>query len=393
MANTSNAQIDYPMPFVEHAQGPTLNPLLVRGGAKVVIELDDMLPSETYTVHFKAPLEGANPVIAPQQGNHSGRLEFFISSTVIGLCIGYTVHIFFTVHQGEVFLGQSQRLDLTIMQLSPSDADVPGVYLIEAGTGENLDLATFPGNAHATLDPYPFIAVGQRVSCRVDGTTEDGENVSLWVMNAYEVRRYEVENGFQFQITRYFLNQLANWSSIDVRFFVKYDKIPSLQLEPVQELRVLTKGIRQSTRYAFYDGTDFEFENLNGWEKGSAIKHPQDLVIQRNGDDWYGHFYSYTENSDGVLLEKTFSRLVVGQAYSFSVFVQRANSAYAVPELSLSADANQKTPVVPFPSLIQEELKLEFIASSAVMTLQIHSHVATGWGNDFNLRQIVVMSS
>ena len=78
MANTSNAQIEYPVPSVEHAQGPTLNPLLVRGGAKAVIELDDMFPSETYTVYFKGPLAEANPVIAPQQGNHSGRLEFFI---------------------------------------------------------------------------------------------------------------------------------------------------------------------------------------------------------------------------------------------------------------------------------------------------------------------------
>ncbi|WP_146120436.1 MULTISPECIES: hypothetical protein [Pseudomonas] len=392
MANISNPQIEYPVPSVEYAQGPTLNPLLVRGGAKVVIELDGMLPSETYTVYFKAPLAEANPVIAPQQGNHSGRLEFFIPPSVIGLCIGYTTHIFYTVQMGEMFLGQSLELDLTIMPLSPSDVDVPGVYLIEAGTGENLDLATFPGNVNATLDPYPLIAAGQLVSCRVEGTDEHGEPASLEVMNLYEVRPYEVMNGFQFQITRYFLNKLANWSSIDVRFLVKYDRVPSLELEPVQELRVVTKGIRQSTRYAFYDGTDFEFENLNGWEKGSAIKDPRDLIIQRNGDDWYGHFYSYTHNSDGVLLEKTFSRLVVGQAYSFSVFVQRANSAYAVPELSLSADANQKTPVVPFPNRTQEELKLEFTASSAVMTLQIHSHVATGWGNDFNLRQILVMS-
>lgn len=55
MANISNPQIEYPVPSVEYAQGPTLNPLLVRGGAKVVIELDGMLPSETYTVYFKAP--------------------------------------------------------------------------------------------------------------------------------------------------------------------------------------------------------------------------------------------------------------------------------------------------------------------------------------------------
>lgn len=190
MANISNPQIEYPVPFVEHAQGPTLNPLLVRGGARVVIELDDMLPSETYTVYFKAPLEEGNPAIPSQQGNHSGRLEFFIPPAVIGICIGYTVHVFYTVQQGEVFLGQSLELDLTIMPLSPSDADVPGVYLIEAGTGENLDLATFPGNAHATLDPYPFIAAGQRVSCLVEGTAEGGEPISLWVMNAYEAVSY-----------------------------------------------------------------------------------------------------------------------------------------------------------------------------------------------------------
>lgn len=80
-------------------------------------------------------------------------------------------------------------------------------------------MATFPGNANATLDPYPFIAAGQLVSCRVEGTDEHGEPASLEVMNLYEVRPYEVMNGFQFQITRYFLNKLANWSSIDVRFW------------------------------------------------------------------------------------------------------------------------------------------------------------------------------
>ena len=391
MVSTSNAQIEYPVPSVEHAQGPTLNPLLVRGGAKAVIELDDMFPSETYTVYFKGPLAEANPVIAPQQGNHSGRLEFFIPPEVIGLCIGYTVHIFYTVQQGGVFLGQSRELDLTITPLSPSDVDVPGVYLIEAGMGENLDLATFSRNANATLDPYPFIAAGQRVSCRAEGTDENRESVSLEVMNLYEVKPYEVTNGFQFQISRYFLNQLANWSSLDMHVLVKYDKFPSLNVEPVQELRVVTKGIRQSTCCAFFDGTDFAFENLNGWKKGSAIKVPEDLIIQRHGDDWYAHFYTYTNNSDGVLLEKDFSRLVVGQRYEFKVSVQRANSSYAVPELSLSA-GEFTSAVTAFPDRTQVDFKFPFTASSRDMTLKIHSHVATGRGNDFNLRNIEVMS-
>ena len=124
----------------------------------------------------------------------------------------YGAHFLYRTAAGGVFLGQSRELDLTIMPLSPSDVDVPGVYLIEAGMGENLDLATFSRNANATLDPYPFIAAGQRVSCRAEGTDENRESVSLEVMNLYEVKPYEVTNGFQFQISRYFLNQLANWS-------------------------------------------------------------------------------------------------------------------------------------------------------------------------------------
>ncbi|KAA8559212.1 hypothetical protein FX985_05580 [Pseudomonas extremaustralis] len=395
MANASGKllePIEFARPSVRHAQGPTLNPLLARNGGTVEITLDDMSTNALYTVYFKTPIAGANPVIAPQHGNESKHLEFFVPAPVIGRCIGYTVEIFYTVEQNGVFLGQSLALDLTIMPLSPSDVDVPGVYLVEAGDSENLDLAIFPGSVNASLIPYPFIEVGQFVWCEVTGTDEDGQPISLWVMKAYEVKPYEVLNGFQFQITRYFLNQLANWSSIDVKFYVKYDRVALLEADPVQELRVTTKGIRQSVRYAFFDRTDFEFKNLNHWEEGSAINDPRDLIIQRSGDDWYAHFYTYTHQSDGVLLEKTFSRLLVGQVYSFSVLVQRANSSYTVPRLSLSADVNQKTPETLFPDRTQVKLTLEFEASSPVMTLQIHSHEPSGHGNDFNLRQIVVMS-
>ena len=385
-------QIEYPTPAVQYSQGPTLDPLLVRGGATVVVEVPGMLTSEKFTVFFKGPVAGANPVITSQYGSTTGRLEFFVPATVLGLCIGHTVHIFYIVEQHDVILGQSIELDLTIMPLSPSHADVPGVYLVEAGAGENLDLATFPGNVNATLIPYPFIAEGQLVWCRVDGTAQDGQLVSLWVISAYHVKPYEVLNGFAFQIPRYFLSGLADYSSIDVIVLVKYDKVPSLHVPPLQELRVTTKGIRRSTRYSLYDRTGFEFANLNGWEPGSAIKDPRDLVILRTGDDWYAHFYSYTNNSDGVLLEKLYSRLVVGQTYSLTVRVQRANSSYWVPVLSLSADALQHTPNTPFPNRTIEALTLEFVATSASMTLEVHSHEASSWGNDFNIWDIVVMS-
>lgn len=386
-------QIDYPIPSVKYSLGPTLDPMLVRGGAAVVIELPGMLINEKFTVYFKGPVPGASPIIAPQFGSPTGRLEFFIPAAVIGLCIGHTVYIFYTVEQHGVMLGQSLELDLTIMPLSPSHPEVPGVYLVEAGSGENLDLETFNGNANATLFPYPFIETDQLVWCRVDGTAHGGQLVSLWVITAYHVKAYEVRNGFEFQIPRYFLSGLENYSSIDVIFFVKYDKSPSLQLPPVQELRVTTKGLRQSTRYSFYDRTGFEFASLNSWEAGSAIKEPRDLVILRTGDDWYAHFYTYTNNSDGVLLEKLYNRLVVGQKYSFYIRVQRANSSYTVPVLSLSADATQHTPNTPFPSRSIEELKLEFVATSSSMTLKAHSHEASGVGNDFNIWEIVVIST
>jgi hypothetical protein len=387
-----SGQTDYPAPSVEHAEGSTLDPSKMRGGVKVVIEMESMSPSERYKVHFLGPLAEARPDIDDQPGNSSGRLEFFIPEKVMGLCIGHTVPIFYTVKQNGVWLGDSIPLDLTITQFSTSDPDIPGVYLVEAGAGENVDLAKFKGNVNATLVPYPFIAAGQRVWCRVDGTAEDDQPLSRWLMVAYEVLPYEVLNGFKFQISRYFLNQLKNWSSIDIHFFLKYDKDTSLDVEPVQAFRVTTKGIRQTPGYAFYDGTGFEFENMNGWEKGPAVNDPRDLIIRRDGDDWYAHFYTYTAYSAGVLLEKSFDRLELGREYSFSVFVQRANSAYEVPELSLSIDGGESTPVTQFPSRESVKLELVFIAKSAVMTLKINSHVATNWGNDFNLRQIVVTS-
>lgn len=385
-------QFDYPMPSVKYSQGPTLDPMLVRGGATVVIEFPEMLTSEKFTVYFEGPVPGANPVIAPQFGSPTGHLEFFIPASVIGLCIGHTVYIFYTVEQHGVILGHSLELDLTIMPLSPSHPDVPGVYLVEAGSGENLDLETFNGNANAMLVPYPFIESDQLVWCRVDGTAHGGQLVSLWVITAYHVKAYEVRNGFEFQIPRSFLSELENYSSIDVIFFVKYDKSPSLQLPPVQELRVTTKGLRQSTRYSFYDRTAFEFAHLNGWEAGSAIKDPRDFVIVRTADDWYAHFYTYTNDAGGVLLEKLYTRLVVGQKYLFYIQVQRANSFYTVPVLSLSADATQHTPNTPFPNQTIKELKLEFVATSSSMTLKAHSHEASGRGNDFNIWEMVVRS-
>lgn len=89
------------------------------------------------------------------------------------------------------------------------------------------------------------------------------------------------------------------------------------------------------------DYTNFDNQSWNGWEKGPAAAHPEDLVLRKHILGYYLYNRTHTNSSSGIILKKNYSGLVVGATYEFYIDVRRhePTAGATVPRISL--DTNQ----------------------------------------------------
>ncbi|WP_080635302.1 hypothetical protein [Pseudomonas asplenii] len=138
------------------------------------------------------------------------------------------------------------------------------------------------------------------------------------------------------------------------------------------------------------EDTDFVDYNWNGWEKGPAAADPRDLVIRHAAGIWYLWNYTHTDDSEGVILHKTFI-LEPGRRYEFAIEVKRYEGRFAVPILSTSANGATVGAELAVTDLNNwMPLKGTFTPSVRTVELAIVSHLATGRGNDYMIKGLVV---
>ena len=236
---------------------------------------------------------------------------------------------------------------------------------------------------------WPFMVVGQKTTLNVCGQQVDGSPVMLRVADAEPVTEQEFEEGWCRNIPWSALQNLKDRSHLAFVFQAVLDGsccagsvlFPPLSLE-------VREPFDDTTTFSETDGTD----NWNGWMRGAAGSDASDLIIERDGDIYVLHNHTATNNSAGIVLEKSFHGLQAGRTYEFGMTVRRWNNTYVTPKLSLQSGSQVIAPEKVFSMTDWTPHSGTFIAGTSQVELQIKSHEASGSGNDYAFREIWVRS-
>lgn len=132
--------------------------------------------------------------------------------------------------------------------------------------------------------------------------------------------------------------------------------------------------------------TNFDDGTLGGWVDKTPVGSGQSDLSFVEVDEAHGISVlniTYTQQSAGAVLEKTYRGLNADKSYMFSVWVQRRLTTYSAPIVYLTANdvviSNEVTAVV------DEWIQIEGIteAGAEVITFAVNNKLNTGYGNDY----------
>lgn len=201
-----------------------LDPLLVTGGAVVVVPSEiDPQPGDTITVYWdgvvpSASHETSTPITA-------GGFRFAIPASKIPGNIGRNkvVVVYYTLtKQGSTDAQPSGKYLLTILPIPENRFPKPQC-LQASGTPATLRLSSVPNGANFRLDPWVFIAAGQKMHMWIEGVNKtDGSDLFLDVFTERQVTEAETTTRVEMLLPRSYLEQLrvnsVFWADIEVSF-------------------------------------------------------------------------------------------------------------------------------------------------------------------------------
>ena len=159
-------ELDLQKPTVTQAPGGNLNPIDALNGATVVVTYD-MLATDTIGLSWN----GQDNLVPSQSGSASGSVTFTIPASAVAAAMGKTIPVLYAVVRNGV-PKPSAVLDLTIQTLADTELEAPRI--LQAADDLILDVAALMADADLTVKPWPFIAEGQRISLRFEGSMADG---------------------------------------------------------------------------------------------------------------------------------------------------------------------------------------------------------------------------
>ncbi|HEY4092528.1 MAG TPA: hypothetical protein VGN46_13525 [Luteibacter sp.] len=201
-------QVELPPPEVEDAPGGVLPPIKAKDGLKVRIPAD--LPNGTSVVlHFGS-------YTTPSITWPEARL-ITVPAGEVGRRLGTTVPVSYTVNGDRT----SPVLQLTVQPIDDFDTGVLPIPTFKELVGDVLD-ATRTATLH--VDPWPLMALGQKVWCSVYGTNTNGQSVSLEIWDGAGLNSDELKNGCNKVLTATWLSSLKDGSEITIEFAVTFDQ-------------------------------------------------------------------------------------------------------------------------------------------------------------------------
>ncbi|MBC3950977.1 hypothetical protein [Pseudomonas folii] len=166
VVTVGSAELDLPEPTVSQAPGGILNPIDAINGATVVVTYA-MQTTDTIGISWN----GQDNLVPTQPGSTLGSVTFTIPDSAVATVIGKTIPVLYAVVRNGV-AKPSTVLNLTVQTLSDSVLEAPRI--LQATNDGSLDVSALTGDVDLRVKPWPFIAAGQRISLRFEGTKADG---------------------------------------------------------------------------------------------------------------------------------------------------------------------------------------------------------------------------
>lgn len=217
---------------VEEASGNVLEPLQAVAGATVVVAYPDMRDSDEIHVRWNESEDVANPVSQP--GSSAGSVVFTVNPDAIAPVIGKSLEVRYVVTRDGASL-ESEALELEVLALPSSSLPSPR---IEQALDDNvLHVPSLSGDADLSVEAWPFIAAGQRIWLRFEGTRADGTRC-IWYHATWQ--NFEITQAAD-QHTQVALNELQKLkegSALRVIMEVSFDDGLSRTAFPIRELTI-----------------------------------------------------------------------------------------------------------------------------------------------------------
>ena len=223
-------ELDLPEPTVTQAPTGSLDPINAMGGATVVVTYL-MQTTDTITLSWN----GLDNLVPPQQGSTLGSVTFTIPPSAVAAVIGKTIPVLYIVARNSD-AKRSAQLDLTVQTLSDSVLEAPRI--VQATDGVNLDVGALTGDADLRVKPWPFIAAGQLISLRFEGTKEDGSDYN-WPHPTWQNLPISSTGEPSTTVALGNLRELKNGSSLRLIFEVSFDGGITKLLFPVTILSII----------------------------------------------------------------------------------------------------------------------------------------------------------
>jgi len=169
------AQLPAPV-LVQALPGNRVQPLDTRTVATVRVTDPAMSSRKTYTLSVRGRAGFGSPVIPSQPGNNSGELLFNLPLTAIPANMGNHFKLSCVKTETDKPDQPSGVSRYEVLPVTSPETNLPRMRIEEA-SDQVLDLNAFSGDAHWTLSPYLFQAIGTRMRVALSGN--DSEHVIM----------------------------------------------------------------------------------------------------------------------------------------------------------------------------------------------------------------------
>ncbi|WP_226499466.1 hypothetical protein [Pseudomonas sp. MWU16-30322] len=178
--------------LMQASAGMLIDPMNTLKTATVSMRYAGMDPSHRVTLFAKGREGLGSPALTTLQGNTSGTLLFDLPLTAIPANIGTIISFWYEVRQEGIQDQSSPAAKYQVRPIANPEINYPRMSIAEAPDHKVLNLNNFQGDAHWTLVPWLFIAVGTRMRVALSGQQEDGSEyvISLFdeVITANHIR-------------------------------------------------------------------------------------------------------------------------------------------------------------------------------------------------------------
>ncbi|QBF26909.1 hypothetical protein EXN22_14875 [Pseudomonas tructae] len=218
-------------PTLTGAQNGQYDAMLGLHGAQVLISYPGMRASDRIQLHWLGLPGAGTPSLNERPGSDSGSVTISVPPAAVGANINTPVRCFYSVLRNELAAVPSPELQVHI--IAPAAAVLPQPRITQASElDQQLDLDSFAGDAQVTVQPWPFIALGQRVWLEVRGAGQ-----SLALLSEHVLEQLD---GLSVALPRSFLQALADSTALSLHLRVDFSRAsggPALDF-PVREYQL-----------------------------------------------------------------------------------------------------------------------------------------------------------